>query len=157
MKEWLVQLEQRERVFLYAGIAVVILFLFYLIAARPLINSHTTLGDQFETKQADYIWMQDSAIKAKSLIATNANTNYKDKRTLIARVSAELATAGIAAKQTTPEGTNRLRLELSAVDFVKLMQQLEILQNRFGVSVTQATFEPEDKHGLVNAKLTLIR
>lgn len=157
MKAWLIQLSQREQLMVAGGIAVLLSLLFYVLVIAPLFHSKTQLLDQLETQKRSLGWMKSAASEATSLLAAGKSSHADDKRSLIARVTAELRKKQITAVKSRPEGENRLNLVFDEVHFVRLMERLQYLQATYGISVFKATMEPSAKPGYGRVRLTLTR
>lgn len=157
MREWLENLSSSERKAVLAGAAVLAVLLLYLVLWRPLDQRNRTLALELEQSQKDLTWMSAAALEVKALENSATRQQVKDDRTLIARVTAELKDGGLEASQVRPEGEERLRLNLEAVPFSRLLQTLERLQNGFGIQVREALVEPSNTTGLVDCRLLLER
>ena len=157
MKTWFTQLSQRERWMVAAGAVLLIFLLLYLLVIAPLLHSKTQLLEQIETQQRNLGWMKTAASEAQSLLAAGKSSHADDKRSLIARVTAELRKKQITAVKSRPEGEKRLNLVFDEVNFVRLMERLQYLQTTYGITVFKATMEPSEKTGYGKVRLTLTR
>ena len=157
MKTWFTQLSQRERWMVAAGAVLLIFLLLYLLVIAPLLHSKTQLLEQIETQQRNLGWMKTAASEAQSLLAAGKSSHADDKRSLIARVTAELRKKQISAVKSRPEGEKRLNLVFDEVNFVRLMERLQYLQTTYGITVFKATMEPSEKTGYGKVRLTLAR
>ena len=157
MKTWFTQLSQRERWMVAAGAVLLIFLLLYLLVIAPLLHSKTQLLEQIETQQRNLGWMKTAASEAQSLLAAGKSSHADDKRSLIARVTAELRKKQISAVKSRPEGEKRLNLVFDEVNFVRLMERLQYLQTTYGITVFKATMEPSEKTGYGKVRLTLTR
>ena len=157
MKTWFTQLSQRERWMVAAGAMLLIFLLLYLLIIAPLLHSKTQLLEQLETQQRNLGWMKTAASEAQSLLAAGKSSHADDKRSLIARVTAELRKKQISAVKSRPEGEKRLNLVFDEVNFVRLMERLQYLQTTYGITVFKATMEPSEKTGYGKVRLTLTR
>ena len=157
METWFTQLSQRERWMVAAGAVLLIFLLLYLLVIAPLLHSKTQLLEQIETQQRNLGWMKTAASEAQSLLAAGKSSHADDKRSLIARVTAELRKKQITAVKSRPEGEKRLNLVFDEVNFVRLMERLQYLQTTYGITVFKATMEPSEKTGYGKVRLTLTR
>ncbi len=157
MKTWFTQLSQRERWMVAAGAVLLIFLLLYLLIIAPLLHSKTQLLEQLETQQRNLGWMKTAASEAQSLLAAGKSSHADDKRSLIARVTAELRKKQITAVKSRPEGEKRLNLVFDEVNFVQLMERLQYLQTTYGITVFKATMEPSAEAGYGKVRLTLER
>jgi len=157
MKTWFMQLSQRERLMVAGGGAVLLSLFFYVLVIAPLYRSNTQLLDQLETQKRSLGWMKSAASEATLLLAAGKSSHADDKRSLIARVTAELRKKQITAVKSRPQGENRLNLVFDEVNFVRLMERLQYLQTTYGISVFKATMEPTEKTGYGKVRVTLER
>jgi general secretion pathway protein M len=157
MKDWFMQLSQREKLMVAGAAAVLLSLLFYLLVIAPLLQSKSQLLDQLETQKRSLGWMKSAASEAQSYLAAGKASHSDDKRSLIARVSTELRKKQITAVKSRPEGENRLNLIFDEVNFVRLMERLQYLQMTYGISVFKATMEPSVKTGYGKVRVTLER
>ena len=157
MKEWFVQLSQRERLMVAGAVALLLCLLAYLLVIAPLSNTSRERRELLDSQQRSLQWMRGAAAEAQSLLAAGKSSHGEDQRSLIARVSSELRSKQISAAKSRPEGDNRLNLVFDEVEFVKLMERLQYLQTTFGISVVKATMEPTAKPGYSSVRLTLAR
>lgn len=157
MKTWFLQLSQRERLIVAGGAAVLLCLIIYMLVIAPLLHSKTQLLDELESQKRSLGWMNSAASEARSLLAAGKSSQPDDKRSLIARVSTELRKKQITAVKSRPEGEKRLNLVFDEVNFVRLMERLQYLQETYGISVFKATMEPSAKPGYSRVRLTLTR
>ncbi len=157
MKAWFVQLSQREQLIVAGGAAVLLCLIIYMLVIAPLLHSKTQLLEQLESQKRSLGWMNSAASEARSLLAAGKSSQPDDKRSLIARVSTELRKKQITAVKSRPEGEKRLNLVFDEVNFVRLMERLQYLQETYGISVFKATMEPSAKPGYGRVRLTLTR
>ena len=157
MKTWFLQLSQREQLIVAGGAAVLLCMIIYMLVIAPLLHSKTQLLDELESQKRSLGWMNSAASEARSLLAAGKSSQPDDKRSLIARVSTELRKKQITAVKSRPEGEKRLNLVFDEVNFVRLMERLQYLQETYGISVFKATMEPSAKPGYGRVRLTLTR
>ena len=152
MKAWFLQLSQREQLIVAGGAAVLLCLIIYMLVIAPLLHSKTQLLEQLESQKRSLGWMNSAASEARSLLAAGKSSQPDDKRSLIARVSTELRKKQITAVKSRPEGEKRLNLVFDEVNFVRLMERLQYLQETYGISVFKATMEPSAKPGYIRLK-----
>lgn len=160
IQHWYQGLQQRERQLVLAASTVIIITLLYLIIWEPI---HKGIEDQTQKylTQADIIdWMQTAAAEVRTLKASGASkrrTNSSQPVTLLVENSA--ATAGIKPYLTKLESTSDkgARVTIDAASFDQVLLWLNTLQTQYGISVSSANLERDDKAGAVNARMTLDR
>ena len=160
IQHWYQGLQQRERQLVLAASTVIIITLLYLIIWEPI---HKGIEDQTQKyhTQVDIIdWMQTAATEVRTLKTSGASkrrTNSSQPVTLLVENSA--ATAGLKPYFTKLESTSDkgARVTIDAASFDQVLLWLNTLQTQYGISVSSASLERDDKAGAVNARMTLDR
>jgi general secretion pathway protein M len=104
--------------------------------------------------------MQNAAKEVKVLKASGSPSkkiNSTQPVTLVVEQSA--ATAGIKPYLSRLESTSDkgARVTIDAASFDQLLLWLNTLQTQYGINVTSANLDRDDKPGTVNARMTLKR
>lgn len=160
IQHWYQGLQQRERQLVLAASTVIIITLLYLIIWEPIHKGIEDQTQKYQT-QVDIIdWMQTAATEVRTLKASGASkrrTNNSQPVTLLVENSA--ATAGIKPYLTKLESTSDkgARVTIDAASFDQVLLWLNTLQTQYGISVSSASLERDDKAGAVNARMTLDR
>jgi len=160
IQHWYQGLQQRERQLVLAASTVIIITLLYLIIWEPIHKGIEDQTQKYQT-QVDIIdWMQTAAIEVRTLKASGASkrrTNNSQPVTLLVETSA--ATAGLKPYLTKLESTSDkgARVTIDAASFDQVLLWLNTLQTQYGISVSSASLERDDKAGAVNARMTLDR
>lgn len=158
MKQWFNQRTDQERILIIVAAGLLVLFLLYMLLLRSLVQGNDELRVEIEEQQGSLEWMQNASAELRRLQSASRGVSAQDSRSLIARVTSELKTKSIIPTAIQPEGEKRLRLTFDSIPFSALMERLDLLQNEYGIYVTQASFEPDAKtKGRVSARLTLSR
>lgn len=160
IQHWYQGLQQRERQLVLAASTVIIITLLYLIIWEPIHKGIEDQTQKYQT-QVDIIdWMQTAAIEVRTLKASGVSkrrTNNSQPVTLLVENSA--ATAGLKPYLTKLESTSDkgARVTIDAASFDQVLLWLNTLQTQYGISVSSASLERDDKAGAVNARMTLDR
>jgi len=160
IQHWYQGLQQRERQLVLAASVVIIITLLYLIIWEPI---HKGIEDQTQKYQSqiDILdWMQTAATEVRGLKASGATkrkTNSTQPVTLLVEQSS--TAAGLKPYLTKLESTSDkgARVTIDAASFDQLLLWLNTLQTQYGITVSSANLDRDDKPGAVNARMTLSR
>ncbi len=160
IQHWYQGLQQRERQLVLAASAVIIITLLYLIIWEPIYKGVEEQTQKYQT-QADILdWMQAAAVEVRTLKAsgvTNRRTNSSQPVSLL--VEKSTTTAGLKPylrklESTTDKGA---RITIDAASFDQVLLWLNTLQIQYGITVSSANLDRDDKAGAVNIRMTLNR
>ena len=160
LQHWYQGLQQRERQLVLAATAVIIITLLYLVIWEPVVNGVEEQRQKYQA-QADIIeWMQTAAAEVSALKASGAarrTTNSSQPVSLLVEKSA--ATAGLKPYMTKLESTTDkgARVTFDAASFDQLLLWLGTLQTQYGITVSSANLDRDDKPGAISARMTLNR
>lgn len=157
MKDWLANLDARERHALIAGGIALILFLFYFAGWRPFSIRLEQATQQVEQQRATYQWMQTKAQEVKRLRSAVPAIQRTGGQSLLATVdhTARAGGLGNALKRVEPESGNNVRVWLDGASFDQLVLWLSQLQEKYGIQVASINVERQESPGMVTARLTL--
>lgn len=158
MKEWLAGLDPQERLFVYAGAAVLAVVLVYVVLLHPLHSGYDRLRSGVEERRATLQWMQEAALKVKQLKSANpiAGEGMGGRSLLsVTDDTARAAGLGSALKRVEPDGSTGVRVWLEDASFDSVVGWLGVMASRYGVDVDSASLERADARGRVNARLSL--
>jgi general secretion pathway protein M len=155
VRDWLVNLSERERNLVVAAGALVAVALLYLVLVLPFQASGKKMSTRVQQKTADLAWMQASAPQAMAAAGVaQAGAGGESLVVLVDRTARE-AGLGTALRDQSPDGNNGLRLQIEGASFDTLVTWLANLQQQYGVSIESATVGGAAAPGLVNATLSL--
>ncbi|MGB5279345.1 MAG: type II secretion system protein M [Gammaproteobacteria bacterium] len=160
LHNWFHGLQQRERQLVLGASVVVIVTLGYLIIWEPVHKSIDEQTRKLHSQIGIQQWMQNAAKEVKVLKASGSPSkkiNSTQPVTLVVEQSA--ATAGIKPYLSRLESTSDkgARVTIDAASFDQLLLWLNTLQTQYGINVTSANLDRDDKPGTVNARMTLKR
>ena len=160
IQNWYHGLQQRERQLVLAASVVVIATIFYLVVWEPIINGVDDQTQKYQSQLDILEWMQGAATEVSALKATGASkrrSNSNQPVSLLVEQSA--TTAGLKPYLTKLESTSDkgARVTIDAASFDQILLWLNTLQTRYGISVSSANLDRDDKPGAVNARMTLSR
>ncbi|MEJ2179219.1 MAG: type II secretion system protein M [Gammaproteobacteria bacterium] len=160
MKDWYESLDVRERRILFAGAAVLVVALLYLLAWEPLVNKISVLEKSNQENQKLLSWMEQSAVEAKQLQAKLKSSGASGRskgQSLLGTIDRTAKTNKLAksVKRVQPDGQTKARVWLENVSFDSMVSWLEKLQRQQGIRIVTSVIEKQDEPGLVNARLVL--
>jgi len=150
------ELEQRERLFLMAGGAALIVALLYFALVAPLSHSKAQLASRVQQERADLVWMRGAAARIKAMRGTRGTPSAL-KGSLLATVDASARDAGIsgAVKSLQQDSGTSVRARLEGAAFDKMLTWLGGLHRRYGVRVESIDLERAEGSGQINASVVL--
>lgn len=160
IQHWYRGLQQRERQLVLAASAVIIITLLYLIIWEPIYKGIEDQTQKYQSQIDILDWMQTAATEVRALKtsgATKRRTNSTQPVTLLVEQSS--TTAGLKPYLTKLESTSDkgARVTIDAASFDQLLLWLNTLQTQYGITVSSANLDRDDKPGAVNARMTLSR
>ena len=158
MRAWFDSLEARERMMVFAGATLLVLFLLYVLVWSPIHSGYDALRNTVEEQRTTAVWMQESAQTLAILKRNGGKTaqGLGGKSLLsVADSTARAGGLGPALKRVEPEGSDSVRVWLDDAPFDVLVKWLATLSTIHGVSAESATLERSAATGRVNARLTL--
>lgn len=158
MKEWLDNLESRERMMLAGGGVLLLLLVLYALVLAPFRAGYHALQESVIEQRTTAVWMQESAQTIQRLGSRGgAATQGLGGRSLLAVTDSTARAGGLgpALKRVEPEGANSVRVWLDGASFDVLIKWLVTLSTQHGVDAGSVTLERSEAAGLVNARLTL--
>lgn len=159
MKAWFESLEQRERMFLSAGAAIVVVALFYALIWLPLDRNH----DNLSASVADWQRSLEQLGPLKGLQpATGTNNRVAGaQKTPVVIVDQTLRARGLyrSLQRSQPTTGNGIRVEFENAAFDDLVLWLGDLSNQYGMDVASGSVSVPNRgdKGRVNATLVLER
>ncbi len=146
----------RERAMLgLAGFAIAI-FIVWLAVWRPLSERHERLSRQVSALSSELPWIRAAAAQIERLNAGGAPVS-RGGQSLLALAESSARGAGMADswRRAEPGSEGELRVWLENASFDTLMRWLSLLQQRYGVSVAEASIDQAGLPGIVNVRLLL--
>ena len=161
MKDWLANLESRERLFIFGGGVFVVIALIYSLAWMPFETQHRQLA----TSVANWEHSLAELRPLRSIIVANARGGPRPavaaQQAPIIIVDQTLRGRGLEAyrRRSQPTSTNGVRVELEGIPFDDLVLWLGDLSAEYGMHVQAGSLSAisEAGPGRINASLTLER
>ncbi len=160
MREWLLGLESRERLFLIWGGVFAVGLIFYLGVLEPLHNGIAQKQEQVTNQQQQLAKLEGLIREYNKIGPGNDRPAGGDKNTSLLSVIDQTGSQfGLksAMKRLTPDGTNKVRIHLENAGFDKLVEWLATLAKEHRLNIETLNLRPSDSQGAVNGNLTLHR
>ena len=159
MKDWLFNLEPRERMMFAAGALLLVLLLLYALIWAPIRSGYYSLQESVSAQRETVRWMQGSAQTIQRLRSSGGAAAAKGLggRSLLSVTDSTARASGLgpALKRVEPEGGNSVRVWLEGAPFDVLIKWLGTLSTQHGVDANTVSLERNEAAGLVNVRLTL--
>lgn len=148
-------LAARERLILAGGGLFAGLLLFYALVWAPLQRDLARLRVDVPKDYQQLQWMRSQAARVSQLRAAAPAKTQNGGLLSFVEQSAQAYNIRQNIKRVEPDGANAVRLAIDAVPFNSLLDWLANLQKQGGVRIDNATLEPQQAPGSVNARLLL--
>ena len=158
MREWFEGLDQRERLLVMAGSALLAVFLVIVLVWLPVRSGYNNLKASVAEQRDTVAWMQRSAQQLAELKRSGGTAaDGLGGRSLLAVTDSTARANGLGAelKRVEPEGRDSVRVWLDGAPFDVLVKWLATLNSTHGILVDNATLERTESAGRVDARLTL--
>lgn len=160
LQHWYQSLQQRERQLVLTASFIIAATLFYLIIWEPVHKNIEEQTHKYQSQTDILHWMQDAAKEVKMLKASGgANKRVSGTQPVTLLVENSATTAGLKPYLSKLESTSDkgARVTIDAASFDQILLWLNTMQIKYGIAVTSANLDRDDKPGAVNARMTLNR
>jgi len=160
LQHWYQGLQQRERLLVLAATVMIAVTLFYLIIWEPIHKSIEEQTQKYQSQTNILHWMQVASKEVNMLKASGgANKTISSTQPVTLLVENSATTAGIKPYLSKLESTSDkgARVTIDAASFDQILLWLNTMQTKYGIAVTSANLDRDDKPGAVNARMTLNR
>jgi len=157
MREYFENLSQRERFFVIAASAALVLFLLYAMLWRPVVGNARDVQQRIAAQESELQWMRQAAAEARTLRGSargNAGASGGSLLSLVERTARQGRLAP-AVRRVQPEGQQGVRIWLENAAFDDLLVWLHQLAAAHGVSLSEIAVERQPAAGIVNGRLLL--
>jgi type II secretory pathway component PulM len=154
IKQYLDQLNERERRAVIAAAVALALFIPYQFIWAPFKHSMNTLESRVEQQQKDLLWMQDRVSEAQELArASGGNTgSTQPVYGLIESTARQRFGGDIRVQQ---EGKSGVRVTMKNIGFDDVMLWLDELYYKQHVNIKEFTVDRQTGAGRVNANILI--
>jgi len=154
LKAKFASLEGREKKLLMTGTLVVLIFLVYLTAYKPMVTSISSLKQSNIENQQLLVWMTQSAASIKKSTGGGNKAKSRNGRSLNQLINSAASKAKISISRSQPRDNNQHQIWLDQVVFSELLLWLDVLQKDYGIFVNNINLGASDKSGTVRVNLT---
>ena len=152
IKAQLEQLNDRERMMVYAAAIALAIFLPYQLIWAPLMNTVEDRREKVEKQERDLIWMQSHLEQVRQLsTASTSNTGTGQELYGVVEKTARQKFGGDIRVQQ--EGKNGIRIQIKNSGFDDIMIWLDDLQFRHKIFVKDFKIDSEKEAGRVRASI----
>lgn len=157
MKDWLANLDPRERHMLFLGGGALLLFLLYFLGWQPLSAKLDQAAQRVHEQRATYLWMQAKAEEVRRIRSAAPAIKSAGGQSLLATADQTARESGLgpALKRVEPESAGNVRVWLDGALFDDLVKWLLRLRHDYGIQVASISVERQNDSGVVSARLTL--
>jgi type II secretory pathway component PulM len=151
MKAWFQNLQRRERLMVFGGVAAVLLIAVWF-AVMKLHAETEVLRDAVAAKQRMLVDLTRVGARPAGPSGQGAN-----QATLVVVIDGSAREHGITLSTRRPDGPDGVQVAFSNVPFDMLLEWLVALEKQSSVAVESASFTTAKQKGIVNGQLTLRR
>ena len=156
IKQFLADLQPRERQLVLAAAALLVLLLAYLILWHPYGGKRLqTVQDNVIAQRETLAWMQQAAVRVQQLRGNSPSAGGGESLMSTVDQTAKSNDLSTAMKRIEPAGENSVRVWIEQAPFDALATWLETLNRTHNVHVETITLDREAGPGRVNARITL--
>ncbi len=161
MKDWFESLEQRERLFVGGGAAVVAVALLYAFIWLPLAKGHEDLSISVAAWQRSLAELRPLKGLQPAPAGSSRAVRAGAQQTPVVIVDQTLRARGLdrSLRRSQPTTSTGIRVEFENVAFDDLVLWLGDLSSQYAMDVTSGSFSTANRPeiGRINATLTLER
>lgn len=148
IKQWFLQLSERERALVAAASAITFVVLFYYLLWAPLHNAVNNQSTALESDRKLLMWIQEQSSRAKLLENSGQVNVFSGSLTQL--VNQTTRDANILVSRLQPQD-EELQVWIDEVPFNALMRWLADLEQR-GVVILQSDFSETNADGFVQVR-----
>jgi general secretion pathway protein M len=155
MRQWWMNLAERERQLLLAGSIALVVAILYWGGWHPLQQALQQSRSQVQQLQQQLSWMQQQA-PLVSQLKQSAHVNEVSDTDIASALTVSSKTQRIALKRIQPQGANAL-VELDAMGFDQLTSWLDLLERQYNITPQQIELQTIPGHaGKVQVRRLLL-
>jgi general secretion pathway protein M len=159
MKEWWQSKTSQEHMAMIIGAAAILVLLVYLLMWRPFMQALDNKALLVESQQITLKWMQENLDLVKSLRRQQrgkAPSSNEALLTLVDRTAKKIQLRQ-QIQRIKPQGDNAVQLWIEQAPFDTIILWLGQLIHTHAIGIDSLNIDKQDKPGLVNARLVLLR
>jgi type II secretory pathway component PulM len=157
MKDWWLNLSNREKQTTGIGAIAVVLFLIYALIWSPLSNSVDTLREKIHHNQGLLSWMEQTDKKIEGLQQNQESATRTANSSLLNIIQTELNTTPFAnnVAQLQQAENDSVDFRLQKVSFDNLIKWLTAICRKEQLVITQLSVTPNATPGIVDTEVKL--
>jgi len=162
IKQYWLNLENRERMILAWGAVLVFMILFYALIWQPWHKAISEMEKSIQPLRSSLVWMKQQAELVRSGDGASTLSNFKGAdQSLLAVIEKTAKTAKVkkAIQQMVPgKNRNEVRVVLEEANFNLWVQWVDVLFKQYNVQIKQVTAErDDDAPNIAEIRMTLER
>lgn len=154
IKQYLNQLNERERRAVILAAVALLLFIPYQLIWAPFHHSMTALEHRVEQQQADLSWMRERVAEAQELTRASKATGH-DSQPVYGLVESSARQRFGNEIRVQQEGKGGVRVTMKNISFDEVMLWLDDLYYKQHVNVKEFTVDRQSNAGRVNANILI--
>jgi|SRR5690554_3520222 len=156
-KQWFNSLAKKEQALLLFLAAVLTLYLFFILAYKPLVEQRDRYQTLNATNEQTLLWMHQAVAEIDSLRRGGNTTAAGSNRSLSQLAEMAAGRANIRISRFAPSGDNEAQIWFERIEFEKLLESLSALELDYAVHIESIAINAVNSPGLVNARLKVTR
>jgi len=157
LRNWLDQLEARERLLVLFAAALLVVAVVVIGGLRPLMASADRNAQRVSDQEQLLTEIEQVAARLGPQRGGTATVAGGDSLVLVIDRSTRARNLGGYLKRNQPDGDASIRLRFERAPFDDLMVWLAELQNQYAIGVVSANIDAGNETGRVNCNLILSR
>ena len=157
LRNWLDQLEPRERWLVLSAGVLLIVAIVVIGGLRPLLDSADRNARRVSDQELLLAEIEQVAARLGPQSGGSSPTAGGDSLVLVVDRSTRARNLGGYLKRNQPDGDATIRLRFERAPFDDLMTWLAELQNQYAIEVVSANIDAGNETGRVNCNLILSR
>jgi general secretion pathway protein M len=157
LRNWLDQLEPRERLLVLLAGALIVFAIIVVGGLRPLLASADRNAQRVDDQQQLLTEIEQVAARLGPQRGRNVAAADGDSLVLVVDRSTRARNLGAYLKRNQPDGDATIRLRFERAPFDDLVAWLAELQNQYSIGVVSANIDASNETGRVNCNLILSR
>lgn len=157
LRNWLDQLEPRERMLVLLAGALLVVAIVVIGGLRPLLASADRNAQLVDDQEQLLSEIEQVAARLGPQRGGNVAAAGGDSLVLVVDRSTRARNLGGYLKRNQPDGDDMIRLRFERAPFDDLMLWLSELQNQYSIAVVSANIDAGNETGRVNCNLVLSR
>jgi len=157
LRNWLDQLEPRERLLVLLAGALTIVAIVVIGGLRPLMARADSNAQRVSDQEQLLTEIEQVAARLGPQRGGNTSAAGGDSLVLVVDRSTRARNLGGYLKRNQPDGDASIRLRFERAPFDDLMAWLAEIQNQYSIGVVSANIDAGNETGRVNCNLILSR